>query len=85
MIVAHMARQSRENGEDSDVPVSGGEEIQYALSDLIGNRDVAKSTAEWISAKAKTVPLEPDNVKLSLWLGFGFGLAIFVGICLLRI
>jgi hypothetical protein len=63
--------------------VSGGEAIQYALSDFIGNRDVAKSASEWISAKAKTVPQEPGIVKLSLWLGFTFGIVIFAGICAL--
>jgi hypothetical protein len=79
-----MPRQSRGSGGDSnDDAVSGSDAVQYAVSDFIGNKEIAKSAAEWISAKAKTVPREPGIVKLSLWLGFLFGLAIFVGICVL--
>jgi hypothetical protein len=69
----------KREGESED-KVSGMEALGYALSDLIGTKDVAKSVAEWISAQAKSIPHQPGIQKLSIWLGFLFGLAIFGGI-----
>jgi hypothetical protein len=68
------------NGESDDDKVTGIEAFGYAISDLIGTKDMAKALGEWISAHAKAIPHQPGIQKLQTWLGFIFGLAIFSGI-----
>jgi hypothetical protein len=61
-------------------PVSGSDAVGYALSDLLGNQEVMSSISQWISKNAEIIPTRTKMTRLSVWLGFVFGLAIFAGI-----
>lgn len=72
----------RDNPEDDD-ETSPTEELAYAVSDLIKDQKVIAAVSSWIDALAKNKTSEPCLTKLSIWLGFSFGITIFVGIGLL--
>jgi hypothetical protein len=75
-------RQPRQPNEEI-IENSPGDELGYALADLLRTKEVAEAIKKWVEAASTSKAGEYPHARLQAWLAFAFGLVIFLTIGLL--
>jgi hypothetical protein len=60
-----------------------GDEVGYAIADLLRTKEVAEAVKTWVNAAAKSKQDQYPHAVLQAWLAFAFGLSIFLVIAAL--
>jgi hypothetical protein len=84
-----MTADEREPGREGKlldeeiVENSPGDELGYAIADLLRTKEVAEAIKRWIDAASTNKAGEYSHARLQAWLSFAFGLVIFLTIAVL--
>jgi hypothetical protein len=69
--------QHSQHPDDEIVENSPGDELGYALADLLRTKEVSEAVKRWVDAVSTSKAGEYPHARLQAWLAFAFGLAIF--------
>ncbi|HWY05316.1 MAG TPA: hypothetical protein VNY24_00545 [Candidatus Acidoferrales bacterium] len=72
-----------ESADEEIVENSPGDELGYAIADLLRTKEVAEAVKKWVEATAQSKAGEYPHARLQAWLAFAFGMVIFLTIAVL--